>query len=52
MGVCDWIIDPFCGCENHPQSRGEDTASESMHNAVISPSASHGAARSYGISAV
>ncbi len=31
---------------------GEDTASESMHNAVISPSASHGAARSCGISAV
>lgn len=44
MGVCDWIIDPFCGCENHPLSRGEDKASESIHNAVISLSAHHGAA--------
>jgi len=38
MGVCDWIIDPFCGCENHLQSRVQ--IAESIHNAVISPCAS------------
>lgn len=37
MGACDWIIDPFGGCESHPWSCSADTASESMHNAVPPP---------------
>lgn len=46
MGVCDWIIDPFCGCENHPQSRVKiqpETAYTMLKSSPLRATVWHGA---------